>query len=342
MGRPRTIHPVVLCQRLSVGEIAVLLANLEGKAPVLISLRRTPEVWPFLLAVRPLRPAGTLRGVILAYRSEGYEAPGVLVRQEVALRRETDVTGRSRTRFVCPGFGCGRSADSLYLPPEADQLQCRRCTGISYRRQPSLPGCDLPSWSGEMEGMLRGCRALAREMVCRSNERPSGRRHRHRGEDMDDINRADPRALRQRAVADLWRERGWTVVELSRLFGVSDRTIKRDLRAAREQGEAPPRRRRIPLGELREQMADLLGRFRTLQESLLEMAQAGGESEGRRTWAAATQARLLCEQRRLVELLAVLEGARRPRRREQGLRQEPAWLDPELLARAAEAVAGSG
>lgn len=159
---------------------------------------------------------------------------------------------------------------------------------------------------------------------------------------MDDINRADPRALRQRAVADLWRERGWTVVELSRLFGVSDRTIKRDLRAAREQGEAPPRRRRIPLGELREQMADLLGRFRTLQESLLEMAQAGGESEGRRTWAAATQARLLCEQRRLVELLAVLEGARRPRRREQGLRQEPAWLDPELLARAAEAVAGSG
>jgi len=328
MGRPRTTHPVVLCRRLCVGEIMGLLARVEGKVPVLISLRHTPELLPFLLAVCPVRHMGALRGVILAYRPDPHGSPGLLVRQEVALRRETDAAGRSRVRFVCPGSGCGQSADSLYLPPEADELRCRRCAEISYRRQPSLPGRDLPTWSAEVRRVLHCCRALAREAGRTLHGRASGRRH--GGGDMTNASRSSSQALRYRAVADLWRDSGWTVEELARLFGVSDRTIKRDLRAAREQGKAPLRRPRAPAAELRAQVKDVLQRCGTLQESLLETTRTEDESEGRRTWAAATQARLLSEERRLTELLATLEGARRPRRRKQLPRREPDWLDPEL------------
>lgn len=332
-GRPRTTHPVVLCQRLGVGEIVALLASLERKAPVLISLRDTLELLPFLLAVCPVRHTGALRGVILAYRPDPYRSPGLLVRQDVALRWETDVVGRSRPRFLCPGPGCGRSADSLYLLLEANEFRCRRCAKISYRRRPSLAERDLPSCSADVEIVLCCCRALTQEAGRRLNERASGRRH--GGGEMDDVSRADPQALRRRAVIALWRDSGWTVEELGRLFGVSDRTIKRDLRAAREQGEAPSRHLRTPVAELKQRVADMLRRCRTLQESLLEMARTAGESEGRRTWAAATQSRLLREERRLVELLATLEGAGRPRCRKRALRLEPEWLDPELIALAA-------
>jgi len=148
---------------------------------------------------------------------------------------------------------------------------------------------------------------------------------------MINVSRSSPQALRCKAVADLWRDSRWKVEELARLFGVSDRTIKRDLRVAREQGEAPPRRPRTPAAELRQQATDILSRCRALQDPLVEMARTEDETEGRRTWAAATQARLLSEERRLVELLAALEGARPPRRRKQDLRREPDWLDPELI-----------
>ena len=331
MGRPRTTHPAVLCPRLGIGEIVGLLASAKGKAPVLISLPATPELLPFLLAACPVRRRGALRGVVLTYRPDLDTVAGHVVRQEVALRWETDAVGRSRARFVCPGSGCGRSADSLYLPPEAkaDKFRCRRCAKISYRRQPSLPRHDLPTCSADVERMLKCCGALVRTAVLSLNERAPDRQR--GGVKMINVSRSSPQALRCKAVADLWRDSRWKVEELARLFGVSDRTIKRDLRVAREQGEAPPRRPRTPAAELRQQATDILSRCRALQDPLVEMARTEDETEGRRTWAAATQARLLSEERRLVELLAALEGARPPRRRKQDLRREPDWLDPELI-----------
>ena len=86
----------------------------------------------------------------------------------------------------------------------------------------------------------------------------------------------------------------------------------------------------------------MLGRLRTVQESLLQVTQAAGESERQWTWAAAAQARLLCEEGRLIELLAALDGIRRRRRPKQDLRQEPAWLDPELVGGAEEPPEGNG
>ena len=329
-GRPRKTHPAVLCQRLGIGEIVGLLASAKVKAPVLISLPATPELLPFLLAACSVRRGGALRSVILTYRPDPYLPSEALVRQSISVRWERDRVGRVRPRFVCPDPGCGRSADSLYLPPEAkaDEFRCRRCADVSYRRQPSLPERDLPTCSGDAERVLYYCRALAQEASRMLNDRASGRRH--GGREMTNASRSSPQTLRYKAVADLWRDCRWTVGALARLFGVSDRTIKRDLRAAREQGEVPPRRPRTPAAKLRQQAADMLSRCRALQESLLEMARTEDETEGRRTWAAATQARLLSEERRLVELLAALERARPPRPRRQVPRREPDWLDREL------------
>ncbi len=334
MGRPRTTSPMALCQRLRIGDLLAGIRDCKAGSPILISLGGGEQDWPLLAAVQPVERTGVLEGVALAYRPDPYLASEALVRQSISVRWERDRVGRIRPRFVCPCPGCGRSADSLYLPPETDEFRCRRCAEISYRRQPSLPERNLPTCSGEVERVLHGCRALAQETGRRLNKRAPSRRHR-RGE-MTNASRSISQALRYKAVADLWRDSGWTVGELARLFGVSDRTIKRDLRAAREQGEVPSRRPRTPAADLREQAKDMLRRCQTLQEPLLEMARTEDETEGRRTWAAATQARLLREECRLVELLAALAGARQPRRQKLDLMtREPEWLDPELIALAA-------
>jgi len=324
---------MVLCQKLRIGELLAGIRDYEAGSPTLIYLDGGEQDWPLLAAVRPVERAGVLEGVALAYRPDPCLAPEALVRQSISVRWERDRVGRVRPRFVCPGPGCGRSADSLYLLPEAGKFRCRRCAEISYRRQPSLPERDLPTCSGEVERVLRHCRALAQEAGARLSKRTPVLRHR-RGE-MTNASRSSPQALRCKAVADLWRDSGWIVEELARLFGVSDRTIKRDLRAARERGEAPSRHPKTPAAELRQQATDILSRCRALHEPLLEMARTEDETEGRRTWVAATQARLLREERRLVELLATLEGARQPRRRKLDLTREPEWLDPELIALAA-------
>jgi len=138
--------------------------------------------------------------------------------------------------------------------------------------------------------------------------------------------------VRQRAVAHLWGQCGWSVVQLGELFDVSGRTIRRDLRAARV-AKALARRAKRSATDLARQARGLLAVCGRLRQAIGAVGEGpGSESSG--LWNAALQARLLGEERKLLALLASLPGAGRVAQAEEV--ELPAYLDPELLRAVAE------
>ena len=138
---------------------------------------------------------------------------------------------------------------------------------------------------------------------------------------------------RQRAVAHLWGQCGWSVEQLGQLFGVSDRTIKRDLRAARGAGAAP-RRSRGSTGSLLRQARSLLGTCARLRETVGATSEGVSPDHASILWSAALQARLLAEERRLLALIAAVPGASCVRLAEDDAL--PEYLDPNLLSAVTE------
>jgi len=133
---------------------------------------------------------------------------------------------------------------------------------------------------------------------------------------------------RQRAVAHLWGSCGWSVEQLGHLLGVSDRTIKRDLRVARAAGVAP-RRSRGSTASLVRQARSLLHTCARLRETVSATAEDLRPGRGGTLWAAALQARLMAEERKLLALIAAIPGASRVRLAEENAL--PEYLDPDLL-----------
>jgi predicted DNA-binding transcriptional regulator YafY len=138
---------------------------------------------------------------------------------------------------------------------------------------------------------------------------------------------------RQRAVAHLWGWCGWSVQQLGQLFGVSDRTIKRDLRAARAAGVVP-RRSRGSAASLIRQARSLLGTCARLRETVGAASEGGSPDDASILWAAALQARLLAEERKLLALIAAIPGASCVRLAEEN--ELPEYLAPDLLRAVAE------
>jgi len=138
---------------------------------------------------------------------------------------------------------------------------------------------------------------------------------------------------RQRAVAHLWGWCGWSVERLGRLFSVSDRTIKRDLRAARAAGVAPRPSRGSTAGLVR-QARSLLSTCAKLRETVGATPEGVSPDHASILWAAALQARLLSEERKLLALIAALPGASCVRLAEEN--ELPEYLDPDLLSAVTE------
>ena len=139
---------------------------------------------------------------------------------------------------------------------------------------------------------------------------------------------------RQRAVAHLWGQCGWSVVQLGELFGVSTRTIKRDLRVARVAKVLPRKAKRSATG-LAQHARVLLAACGRLRQAI-GAAEDGPRSEVAVLWRTAVQARLLGEERKLLALLASLPGTGHATQAEEV--ELPASVDPDLVKTVSEMV----
>ena len=139
--------------------------------------------------------------------------------------------------------------------------------------------------------------------------------------------------LRQRAVAHLWGGCGWSVEQLGGLFNVSDRTIKRDLRAARAAGVVPERAKKSAVSTL-QQARSLVRACAQLREALINTPGRLSTDDTSSLWAAALQAHLLAEERKLLALLAALPGASCVRLAEED--ELPEYIAPDLLSAVTE------
>jgi len=333
MGRPRTTWPAVLCPRLTIGDV-LRATGQEDPFPRLIRARTDSDnLVP--MAIMPTVGNGRLNAVVVSFRTMEY--PYRVCSQVVSIETTTDNRDRQRPRFACPD--CQDAADSLCLVPGATELVCRRCARVSYHWSPAPPPRRRrPAWTGSAEEALAASAKLRQRIGVEvtmtrrarggmTNDR--GPRRVASGDPSDDL------TARQWAVAQLWQWCGWSVGQLAQLFGVSSRTVKRDLRAARTAG-ALPRKARRSTPSLRQRVRVLLRACARIRQTVDSACEHPQPNDPGLLWAAALQARLLAEERKLLALLAALPGADRA-----GLADEtelPEYLDPELVQAAAEPV----
>jgi len=334
MGRHRTNWPAALCSRLTVGDV---LRGRDRKHPSPRLVRaRTGSDTLAPMAVLPTVSKGWLRAAAVSFRATEY--PYQICAHRIGVHPTTDSRGRRRFRFVCPD--CQRAVDALYLAPEAAALACRRCARVSYHGLPPAPaGRDGLRWARAMAAARGACAELRGQAgaALAPGQRSYTQVNSERSRRQVACEAQDGLTARQRAVAHLWGWCGWSVEQLAQLFAVSDRTIKRDLRAARA-AKVLPQRGEGPA------MA-LLPRARSMLSACARLRGAvGAASEDLRPdgpglfWAAALQARLLAEERKLLGLMATLPGADGRKLGEKG--DLPDFLDPELLNVVKEFVQG--
>jgi len=325
MGRPRTTCPAVLCPRLTIGDVLRAVGQ-EDPSPRLIRARADSDTL-IPIAIMPTVGGGRLSAVAISFRTMEY--PYHVCSQWVFLDATTDSRGRRRFRFTCPD--CQDVADSLYLAPRETMLVCRRCAHVSYHWSPARPsGSDPRGWARAVEAALGACAELRKQVgpVLAPRRRSCSRMDSKQSRKQVASETQDGLTTRQRAVAHLWGYGGWSVAQLGHLFGVSGRTIKRDLRVARAAGAAP-RRSRGSTGSLIRQARSLLGTCARLRETVGAASEGVSPDHTSILWAVALQARLLAEERKLLALIAVLPGASRVRLAQES--QLPEYLDPDLL-----------
>ena len=321
MGRPRTTWPAALCPRLTIGD-ALRATGQEVPSPRLIRARTDSDTL-IPVAIMPTLSHGRLSAVAVSFRTMEY--PYRVCSQVVSIETTTDSRGRRRFRFTCSD--CQDVADSLYLLPGATALVCRRCARVSHHWSPPRPsGSDLPGWARAVDAAVSACREMRERLGAVSASTGRSRA----AMDPRSALAADEGRLttRQRAVANLWGYGGWSVAQLGHLFGISDRTIKRDLRVARAAGVAP-RRSRGSTGSLIRQARSLLGTCARLRETVGAASEDLRPDSAGTLWAAALEMRLLAEERKLLALIAALLGASRVRLAQES--ELPEYLDPDLL-----------
>lgn len=61
--------------------------------------------------------------------------------------------GGVRHWFICPGVGCGRRVNVLYLAPKQDYFVCRHCNRLSYRSRQQ--GYEDRAFYGRLAGLVQ-------------------------------------------------------------------------------------------------------------------------------------------------------------------------------------------
>ena len=198
-------------------------------------------------------------------------AAGQVVPYRVGIEETPRHFGGVRFWFVCPGEQCPRAlrepgylwkegasepssqwrTTTLYLPPSAFRFRCRDCHRLTYRTKQlhydrsrpksrpsavpksSTPPTCAPLPLGTAREQLLRCLQDAINMLgeAQGKERPM---------EQPEL------TLRQQAVWYLWGMCRVRVEELARLFGVTPRTICRDLAALRARGWRRPRAKEAP------------------------------------------------------------------------------------------------
>lgn len=195
-----------------------------------------------------------------------YYDPSQSVRYWLYIESTPCRLGGKRYWFTCPSPDCPRAVrepgglvplgeeaphwrmTTLYLPPRALAFRCMQCHHLVYPtqrlhypawpRRSSHPEPTQPTSPSPRDAITNVLVARARWRRCLEAATRVG----HLPEDAMSTQTPSP-TLRQQAVWYLWAMRRVRVEELAGLFGVSPRTIKRDLAALRARGWRRPRLR---------------------------------------------------------------------------------------------------
>jgi hypothetical protein len=198
--------------------------------------------------------------------------------------------GGARRWFVCPGHrgalarqdiisraGRGRTpqgrATALYLPPGGTQFRCRDCHQLTYRTKQFHYGAGAKSRPSSVRratapppGSLLSIGAARLQLVRRLQDALNTL-----GQGKDDPMSQPELTLRQQVVWYLWGLRRVRIEQISELFGVTPRTICRDIAVLRERGWRRPRAKDTPA----QLSLDLIVEVRTRLDAAFRTAYAG-------------------------------------------------------------------
>jgi hypothetical protein len=203
--------------------------------------------------------------------------------------------GGYRYWFVCSGKGCPNAlsapayqsgkvrswrATALYLPPGGVQFFCRDCHQLTYRSKQlhygSAPRKSRPSAPPALEEARPSPPLPVREAHAQLRRRLQ--------EVVTALLPAKETAmsppeltLRQQAVWDLWALRRVPVERIAELFGVTPRTICRELAAVRARGWQRPRKKDAPA----QLSLDLIGEARVRLDAAFRAAYRERPAKGR-------------------------------------------------------------
>jgi hypothetical protein len=239
--------------------------------------------------------------------------PAVQVVNVVPMR---DGIGRRRRCFRAREPGGPQWTETLYLAPGSDRFLSRHALQVTFRAYPPRPlGLNVP-WDqvpgqlvNEIAQLVREARELLRQFPgsqAQKQAREEAQRRSTRG-----LRAARRRwlSLRQKAVAHLWGMCGWEPEQLAQLFGVHERSIKRDLTAARKLGDAPRRRVGRLAPQLLEHAKRLFADCRALSSVIWQSYDTILWHHDHEMWAYAICARLLTDEVKLTEMIARLGEA---------------------------------
>lgn len=282
--------------------------------PRLLGLPRT-GFEPYPVVVVPLEhyeDEGSLT-YGLSFRVPPFDPEAEPAIQVVSVIPVRDMRGRRRYYFHVREPGGRQRTETLYLAPGNDRFFSRHALQVTFRAFPPVPlGLTAP-WDPVAGHLIEDCRQLARaarELLAQfpgsqaqQQAREEAKRRSTRG-----LRAARRRwlALRQKAVAHLWGMCGWEPEQLAALFGVHERSINRDLTAARKLGDAPRQRVRKLAPRLVAQAKELLARCRALSSAIWRIPEDLLWRYDREVWGYSMCARLLKEEVRLTQLLARL------------------------------------
>lgn len=200
--------------------------------------------------------------------------------------------GGARRWFICPSRRCqhgmgatyagaGRGhapspqgrATALYLPPGAAQFRCRDCHQLTYRTKQFHYRAGAKSRPSSVRratapppGAPLSLGAARLQLVRLLQDAPDTL-----GQGKDNLVSQPELTLRQQAVWYLWGLRRVRVEEVAALFGVTSRTICRDIAVIRERGWRRPRGKDTPA----QLSLDLIVEVRTRLDAAFRTAYAG-------------------------------------------------------------------
>jgi hypothetical protein len=248
---------------------------------------------PMLACRLVLRPGNPWLAVAHHVITPGH--PRSVRRYWVVLHESPVHLGGYRYWFVCSGRGCPNALSApayqggkvrswrttaLYLPPGGVQFFCRDCHQLTYRskqlhyssapRKSRPPAPPAPEQLGPHPPLpLREAHAQLRRRL------------------QEVIAALDPEketavslpelTLRQQAVWDLWALHRVPVERIAALFGVTPRTVCRDLAAVRARGWQRPRRKDTPA----QLNLDLIGEARVRLDAAFRAAYRERPAKGR-------------------------------------------------------------